>query len=240
MKRIAVFSDVHSNYPALESVLHDIENKGISETFCLGDLVGYGPYPNEVIEEIRKKSIPTLQGNYDEGVGNDRDSCGCAYITEEEKESGAISLEWTKKRTTRENKNFLKQLPFKSEVEIEGKKILLVHGSPRRNNEYLYEGRPESTLIRMIQPLDIDVMLMGHTHKPYHRVVNGVHLVNDGSVGKPKDGDPRASYVVLNIDEKVHAEFQKVNYPIRKVTSKMKEEGLPKYLIHALMHAGRE
>ncbi len=78
MKRIAIFSDVHSNYPALESVLHDIEEKGIQETFCLGDLVGYGPYPNEVIEEIRSKSIPTLQGNYDEGVGHDRDSCARA------------------------------------------------------------------------------------------------------------------------------------------------------------------
>jgi predicted phosphodiesterase len=111
LSRIAVFSDVHSNLPALQRVLDDIKEEGIGEIYCLGDLVGYDPFPNEVIEIIRKRRIKTVQGNYDEGVGYDGDGCGCAYITEREKETGVISLEWTKAHTSEENKGYLRRLP---------------------------------------------------------------------------------------------------------------------------------
>jgi putative phosphoesterase len=235
--RIAVFSDVHSNYPALEAVLRDIENRNVDKSFCLGDLVGYGPYPNKVIREIRKREVPTIQGNYDQGVGFDKDSCGCAYKTEKEKETGAVSLEWTKENTSDENKVFLKNLPFKMEKEIKGLNMLLVHGSPRRRNEYLYEDRPEDSLARMVKDLDVDLMMMGHTHIPYHRIVEGVHLVNVGSVGKQKDGDPRASYTLIEINGELGVDVIKVEYPVTEVARRIKDVGLPPDFAEALWKA---
>ena len=102
--KIAVFSDIHSNLPALQAVLQDIENHQPDKMICLGDLVGYAPFPNEVISIIRSLNIPVIMGNYDQGVGNDLDDCGCAYKTDEERRLGTISIEWTKKMTISETK----------------------------------------------------------------------------------------------------------------------------------------
>ena len=237
--KIVVFSDIHGNKPALDNVLNDIKAQTPDQVFCLGDLVGYGPRPNEVIETIREAAIPTIMGNYDEGVGFEKGDCGCVYTTDEEKLNGAKSIEWTTNTVTPENKEFLRNLHNKIEFTAENYKILLVHGSPRRINEYLYEDRPERSLARMLETVDADVMLCGHTHKPYHRVVNGVHLINDGSVGKPKDGDNRACYVLLEVDDNITVEFRRVEYPINAVADEVRDFGLPGAFADALFSAGR-
>lgn len=117
--------------------------------------------------------------------------------------------------------------------------MLLVHGSPRRLNEYLYINRPESSLTRMLEPLDIDVMIFGHTHLPYHRVVSEIHLVNAGSVGRPKDGDPRACYAVIDTGEPLSVEFCRVEYNIELVAEMMMQSGLPHWLVEYLRYAGK-
>lgn len=240
MKKIALFSDVHSNYHALTKVLEDIENQGIRDMFCLGDLVGYGPYPNEVIELIKSRNIPTIMGNYDEGIGFERGECGCAYTSWEEIENGRVSIEWTTQNTSKENKKFLQSLLKKIELEIDGKKILLVHGSPRRINEYLYEDRPEKSIKRITESLDINVLGCGHTHVPYHRKINGIHIVNPGSVGKPKDGDPRASYAVIEIGKSVKVRFKRVEYPVEKVVNVIVKVGLPLAYAEDLKTGGKQ
>ncbi|MHB9092205.1 MAG: metallophosphoesterase family protein, partial [Chloroflexota bacterium] len=108
--RIAVLSDVHGNKHALEAVLADIDSQGIDRVYCLGDLVGYGAFPNEVIALIRERGIPTVMGNYDEGVGFDRDECGCAYTDPEMRRLGDLSLMWSREQVTAENKAFLRAL----------------------------------------------------------------------------------------------------------------------------------
>src|SRR5689334_24937266 len=108
--RLAIISDIHGNLPALEAVLEDIRQRRPDAVYCLGDLVGYTPFPNEVIDRIRREQIPTVIGNYDDGVGFDRDECGCAYREEGERLRGQQSLEWTKARVTSENKAFLRSL----------------------------------------------------------------------------------------------------------------------------------
>jgi putative phosphoesterase len=236
--KIAVFSDIHGNKPALDNVLIDIKEQAPDYVFCLGDLVGYGPRPNEVIETIREAEIPTVMGNYDEGVGFEKGDCGCAYTTDEEKLNGAKSIEWTTRTVTTENKEFLRSLHDKIEYIVEDFKILLVHGSPRRINEYLYEDRPERSLARMLESIDVDMMLCGHTHKPYHRVVNSVSIINDGSVGKPKDGDDRSSYALIELEKEVSVEFKRVAYPIKEVSEEIIEFGLPKAFANALYSAG--
>jgi len=236
--RIAVFSDIHGNILALNQVLEDIEKQDYDRVFCLGDLVGYGPHPNKVIETIRESAIPTIMGNYDEGVGYERGDCGCAYVTDEEKRDGKKSIEWTTDKVTPQNKETLRTLHDIIELIVNGYKILLVHGSPRRINEYLYEDRPERSLTRMLGSIDVDILICGHTHKPYHRIVNGIHIINDGSVGKPKDGDPGACYAVIELDETISIEFRRVEYPVASVADEVIKAGLPRAFAEALLTAG--
>lgn len=237
--KIAIFSDIHGNKQALDKILQDIEKQRVEQIFCLGDLVGYGPRPNEVIETIREVDIPTVMGNYDEGIGYDKGECGCAYVTDDEKFNGRKSIEWTSSQVTQKNKEFLKNLEYQISFKTNRYNFLLVHGSPRKINEYLYEDRPEKSLTRMLETIDTDILVCGHTHKPYHRVVNGVHIINDGSVGKPKDGDPRACYVLITIDNNVSVEFKRVNYPIKVVAKEIVEFGLPKVFAKELLNEGK-
>lgn len=236
--KVAVFSDIHGNIQALLNVLSDIEDRGFDKLVCLGDLVGYGPRPNMVIEHIRDSQVPTIMGNYDDGVGYERGDCGCAYTAEVDKLNGQASIDWTTSKVTAANKEFLRSLHPRIIKTIEGYRFLFIHGSPRRINEYLYEDRRESSLRRLLEPLDVDVMLCGHTHLPYHRVLDGVHVVNDGSVGKPKDGDPRACYAGFTLYGGVEVEFIRVPYPVEDVAREVVEAGLPEAFAHALLSGG--
>ncbi len=237
--RLAFLSDIHANQPALLNVIDDIANQEVDKTYCLGDLVGYGPTPNQVIDTIRFLRFPTVMGNYDEGVGFDRGDCGCAFVTDEDKINGQTSIEWTTERVTPENKEFLRKLLGKIKFTVDGLRFLLIHGSPRRINEYLYEDRPEASLMRILDPLDIDVMVCGHTHKQYHIMVAGIHIINDGSVGKPKDGDPRACYAILDTDDELSVEFRRVEYPIELVAERIIDAGLPRAFANMLRTGGK-
>ncbi|MDH7499593.1 MAG: metallophosphoesterase family protein [candidate division NC10 bacterium] len=194
----AVFSDVHGNLPALEAVLEDMERRKITMAICLGDLVGYGPFPNEVVALIRERGIPTLMGNYDQGIGFSTGDCGCAYRTEEQRLEGAISLKWTEEVVTAETRAFLRSLEDRFLLATPAGEMLAVHGSPRRINEYLFEDRPLSALARMVKENPYRAILFGHTHIPYVREVEGATFVNVGSAGRPKDGDWRACYSLID------------------------------------------
>ncbi|MCL4249183.1 MAG: metallophosphoesterase family protein [Anaerolineae bacterium] len=199
MDTITIFGDIHANLHALEAVFADMEARALPNLYCLGDLVGYGAFPNEVVAAMRSRDIPTLMGNYDQGVGNDSDDCGCAYKTDVEKARGERSIAWTNAQTDADHKAWLRARPLTIPVTLGDLKVLLVHGSPRRVNEYLYVDRPEASIERLFDQAGVDVLVCGHTHLPYHRVLpSGRHLINAGSVGKPKDGDPRAGYVMLS------------------------------------------
>lgn len=225
--RLAIFSDVHGNLPALKAVLKDMRSRGPDWVVCAGDLVGYGPFPNEVIELVREERILTVTGNYDDGVGHDRPDCGCAYRTERARENGQRSLEWTKLHTTPENKAFLGSLPFSMSLSMGDRGMLVVHGSPRKLNEYLYEDRPEATLRRILDGANAEVLIVGHTHIPYHRILDSKHLVNVGSVGKPKHGRPTAVYALVNLADRVTVSFTEVPYDFEAAARAVEAVGLP-------------
>jgi len=236
--RIAIFSDIHANLPALEAVLAHIHTQPLDAMYCLGDLVGYAPFPNEVAERINRERIPTVMGNYDDGVGFDRDDCGCAYREADEKKRGDQSLAWTRTHVTAENKAFLRTLQHEIRFDADGKRALLVHGSPRKINEYLFEDRPLSSFQRLAASSNADIIVYGHTHKPYTRLVDNVLFVNVGSVGKPKDGDWRACYAILDTaTAEVH--FVRVEYDIHLVTQAIRESELPDEFATDLEKAGR-
>ena len=164
---VAVITDIHGNLPALEAALARIDELGIEQIYCGGDLVGYGPWPNEVCELIQERGIPTIYGNYDYAIGRDEEDCMCAYPNQHDRELGQLSVNWTLENTSRASKDFMRGLPFDLRFELGGKRVLLVHGSPRKVNEYLFEDKPAKTFERIAAGADCDVMVFGHTHKPW-------------------------------------------------------------------------
>jgi predicted phosphodiesterase len=246
--KIALFSDIHANLPALEACLADIDRREPDQVFCLGDLVGYNIWPNEVILEIRRRGIPTITGNYDYGIGRAIDDCGCAYKTDEEKANGAVSISFTNQIVQPAERQYLRGLPKHIRLDFEMQdgqplSLLLVHGSPRKINEYLFEDREEKSLLRILEGAGADILCFGHTHKPYHRILNSGteeephyrHAINIGSVGKPKDGDPRGGYVLLTIGEQasvlnknsVRVEFVRFEYDVEKAAKAVEDSPLP-------------
>ena len=244
---IALFSDIHANLPALEAFFIDVEKRKPDAIYCLGDLVGYNIWPNEVINEIRKRKIPTIAGNYDFGIGRMSDDCGCAYKTDHDKANGAVSISFTNKIVNQDEREYLRTLPAHIRVEFQLNNdklnLLLVHGSPRKINEYLFEDREEKSLLRIMEDANADIMCFGHTHKPYHRILNSGndsnnhyrHAINIGSVGKPKDNDPKGCYVILTINknsgiqspENIKVEFIRFNYDVEKAAKAVEESELP-------------
>ncbi|MDP2232563.1 MAG: metallophosphoesterase family protein [Actinomycetota bacterium] len=241
MRRIALFSDVHGNLPALDAVLGDIDARGVSEIYCLGDLVGYGPDPAGVIARIRERGVPTVRGNYDDGVGSRRGSCGCYYATEQAKADGAVSYAFTDAALSDDDHDWLAALPDELRFEHEGMRVLLAHGSPRKINEYLLPDRTDEQLVRLAHAAGADVVCVGHVHVAYHRAIldadgRAVHYVSSGSVGKPKDGDPRACWVELVLGEgtDVAAGVHRVAYDVEAVARAMVDAGLPAAFAEAL------
>ena len=246
--KIALFSDIHANLPALEAMLADIDAQQPDAIFCLGDLVGYHVWPNEVCELIRERNIPTIAGNYDDGVGRNSDDCGCAYKTDEEKANGARSIAYTNQIITEKNRKFLDELPREIRLPFGEDHarfdLLLVHGSPRRINEYLFEDRTDKSLVHILEEAEADILCFGHTHKPWHRTLTGrdgqpLHAINIGSVGKPKDGDPRACYVLLEIDEDGlnDVQFRRVAYDVEASAAAVEASVLPQAFADALRTA---
>jgi putative phosphoesterase len=228
MDDVAVITDIHANLPALEAVLARTEQLGIERVFCGGDLVGYGPHPNEVCALLEERGIPAIYGNYDYAIARDLEDCGCAYVNRHDRELGQQSVEWTLAHTSRRSKEFMRELPFDLRLELGDTRIHLVHGSPRKVNEYLFEDKPASLYERLAAAEQHEVLAFGHTHKPWTREHGGVLFVNCGSVGKPKDGDPRAAFAVLGqADAGVEVTIERVGYDAAAVAREVAAVGLP-------------
>jgi len=229
LRSVAFISDIHSNLEALEAVLKDIDERGVDEVFCVGDLVGYGPNPNEVVERIRERKILTVCGNYDDAVGFEKDSCGCAYNPGRETEVGDESIRWTIEHTSADNKEFLRSLPKKLSIQVEGVRVLLVHGSPVNHLlEYVKPTISSERLRILIQNVEEDVIVNGHTHMKMARHILGKLVLNPGSVGRTKDGKPGATYAILYVDDIVYwYEFVFVEYDVKKTVEKIARAGLP-------------
>jgi putative phosphoesterase len=223
-ERVAVITDIHANLPALEAALARIEELGIERIYCGGDLVGYGPHPNEVCALIEQRGIPAIYGNYDYAIARDLHDCGCAYTTAHDREIGQLSVEWTLANTGRAAKDFMRELPFDLRFEVDGGAVHLVHGSPRKVNEYLFEDKPDSLYERLAAAEQADMLVFGHTHKPWVRDFGGVRFVNCGSVGKPKDGDPRGAFAVIGARE---VTIERVAYDAEAVAAQVRAAGLP-------------
>ena len=218
---LAIISDIHGNLPALKVVLEKIEDADL--IICAGDLVGYNPYPNEVIWEIKKRKIPCILGNHDRAVITDDYSNFNIYAK--------IAAMWTRKALTRENLIFLASLKSSMRsLEYENFKISVHHGSPWDEDYYVYPDMVRESILEYENP---DLLVLGHTHVPFIKRFKKGTILNPGSVGQPRDGDPRASYALADIKRGIY-EIKRVEYPIDEVAERILKEGLPEFLARRL------
>lgn len=235
--RYALISDIHANLPALQAVLDDIGTRpDVDATYHLGDLVGYAPWPNETVSLLKGFRIDGIAGNYDSTTATDYKHCGCKYEDPRQEELSHLSYDWTRKHCSAETKRFLGQLPFRLDLRpngghLPGPTVILVHGTPTLNTLYWTDDRPDSFCTKMAGMAGAragDVICFGHTHKPWHREIDGVHFVNTGSVGRPKDGDWRAGYVLLDVGGEAPAvEFVRVEYDLDEAMNAIRRSELP-------------
>ena len=247
--RYALISDIHANLPALEAVIaHISEQDGLSATYHLGDLVGYAPWPNETVALLQNRGIAGVAGNYDSTVGTDYRHCGCRYEDPRQEELSHVSYGWTRQHVSPSTKEFLAGLPFRIDLRPNGghqsgPQVILVHGSPTLNTLYWTEDRPDDFCLKMANLAGAkrgDVIVFGHTHLPWQREVEGIHFVNTGSVGRPKDGDWRAGYVLLEAGGgPVSLEFVRVQYDLERAMRGIRESDLPNEFAEYLRSGGQ-
>ncbi len=219
---LALISDIHGNLPALKVVLEKIEEEGAEHILCAGDLVGYNPYPNEVVWEIRRRNIPCIRGNHDRAVVFDDYSYFNRYA--------AIAAMWSRENLAEENLNYLAKLRDSMIVEIEGLKISVHHGAPFDEDYYIY---PEQATEKLLDYDNPDILVLGHTHVPFVKKFERGVIINPGSVGQPRDGDPRASYALVDLRRRMFR-IIRVEYPIDEVAERILQEGLPEFLARRL------
>ncbi len=233
--RIAIFGDIHGNIDALRAAYQAAVERKAEKIYHLGDIGGYAPFVNEVAGFLSEHEIEGVQGNYDETVGNDSEHCGCRYENEMQARVMDLGFNWTKEHATRKTKQYMLGLPSSIAFACENLKIMLFHATPTKNNLYWTEDRDGGFSTRMAEKTDADVLIYGHTHKPYRKDQGGRVFINAGSVGKPKDGDTRACVVLLEIkDRAVVSEFLRLPYDVEKVASAIIESGLPGYFADRL------
>lgn len=231
--RLAIISDIHGNLYSLMKVLEDIDSEHVDSIICLGDLVGYGPHPNEVIALIKRKNILCIKGNYDAAVVNN------SFEFIRRTAINDFSLSWTVEELRASNRFYLESLPSEISLSVCDKKIKFVHGSPRMINEYLDNNSPE--LEKVLNEIEEDILVCGHTHIPYFKEIGNKMIINDGSVGKPKNGTPHATYTILDIfngaTPKVN--IRTVEYDYMKIVKDMQMKNFPSLLV-ASYQSGKE
>ena len=247
--QLALISDIHANLPALEAVLADIRTRGLETTYHVGDLVGYAPWPNEVVALLAERQIAGVSGNYDSTVGLDYKHCGCRYEDPRQEALSHLSFQWTREAATPETKRFLSALPFRLDLHpfgghAAGPTMVLVHGTPTLNTVYWTEDRSDDFCLKMAALAGMksgDLIAFGHTHRAWHRVVDGMHFVNTGSVGRPKDGDPRAGYSIVSISEdgSITVEHVRVGYDVAKAAAAIRASSLPPEFARYLESGGK-
>jgi len=248
--RYALISDIHANLPALEAVLVDIDARpDIGATYHLGDLVGYAPWPDATVALLRTRGIAGIAGNYDSTVGAGYKHCGCKYEDPAQEALSHLSYQWTREHITEPTRAYLAGLPFRIDLlplggHTSGPRVILVHGTPTLNTLYWTENRSDDFCRKMAGLAGAkagDAICFGHTHQPWHREIDGIHFVNTGSVGRPKDGDWRAGYVLLSIGEgPVTAQVIRVGYDLERTMLAIRASDLPDEFAEYLRFGGKK
>jgi putative phosphoesterase len=233
--RVALIGDVHANLPALEAVLDHARRRKVDVIWNVGDFVGYGPFPNQVVKRLRKECVLSIVGNYDLKV---------LEIKRKKKKwrkkrdpLKIHAFRWAYKKLSKKSRKYLRSLPTEISFEWYGRRILLTHGSPASNEEALGPTTPDERLRELAQKVKVDVVICGHSHQPFTRQVDEVLFVNTGSVGRPDDGDPRATYAVMQmLPDEIAVEHYKVQYDVKRTVKAIRKNKLPEEFAQMFIH----
>jgi len=224
--KVALIGDVHANLPALEAVLAHARQHDVEAIWNVGDFVGYGAFPDEVVERLRQENALSIVGNYDlKALKFKKKKKKWRKSKQPEK---FLAFQWAHDNLSEKSRKYLRSLPQEIRLQAEGRRILLTHGSPTSNEEHLTPSTPEERLRELAHKANVDVIICGHSHQPFARKVDGVWFINTGSVGRPDDGDPRACYAILQIKPQC---FQvchyRVAYDVERAVAAIRARKLP-------------
>jgi putative phosphoesterase len=238
--KVALIGDIHANLPALEAVLTHIREQGIEKIWNVGDFVGYGPFPDEVVQLFRtapylqNENVLSIIGNYDLKVLEFKQKK--AKWREQKPPHKYQAFKWAHENLSKKNRKYLRFLSQEMRLKVKGHRILLTHGSPTSNSEHLTPDTPEKRLRELAQMAKADVIICGHSHQPFVRQVDDVWFINTGSVGRPDDGDPRACYAVLEIKPgEIQVQHYRIEYDIERAVAAIRDYKLPEEFAQMLL-----
>jgi len=225
--KVALISDIHANLPALEVVLAHAREAGVDAIWNMGDSVGYGPFPDEVVRLLRKEEIRSILGDFDHKVLRFKKRKDKLRKTEVREKY--LAYQWAYDNLSKKSNKYLRFLSKEMRIKVKGRRVLLTHVSPGGGKKPVEIEGPEGVLQALAQEAKADVIVLGHTHQSALRKVSGAWYINPGSVGRQSDGDPRASYARLDItSDDLHVTHFRLEYDIDSVVAALRKEGLPK------------
>ncbi len=238
MKKILVLSDIHANYPALKAILKHVKSKKFDHIINAGDLIVYGSFPNETINWFRsRKKIFSIAGNMEERVL--RILKGKKLIKPQNKDKRVMYF-WTAKKLSSENIDYLRSLHEQMDIIIENVRIGVFHGTFDKADEDLVPLPMENRFSELAKKSDHQIHIMGHSHMPFHKIVNGVHFINPGSAGRMFDGNPQVSFAILNIcSKKISVEHFRISYPVKEIVKSLNKNNLPDIYVR-MFQTGRK
>jgi predicted phosphodiesterase len=237
--RIALIGGIYSNYHALTATLDDISRRNIDHTYFLGDLGAFGPYPDRIPELLIARNIPGIQGNYEESLSTRADDCHCGYTDPRDNHFAQLSYDYTFARTGDAYKDWMGTLPREIRFTAGELRFLLVHGSPRRINEFLWRSTsPAAFLGKLCADHDADVIVCTHTGLHWHKPLgDSRHVINAGVIGRPaNDGHTNVWYSVVDVQgRELTVEFVPVVYDHERLAAEMRQESLPEQFIETIV-----
>jgi len=224
--KVAIIGDVHANLPALEAVLAHARAQGAEAIWNVGDFVGYGPFPDEVIERLRQGYALSTSGSYDRKVLRFKKRKD-KWRRKKQLEK-FLACQWAYERLSKKNRRYLRFLSREIRMKVQTRRVLVTHTSPGSSKESLTGETPARRLGEMAGEAKAEVIVCGHSHQPFVRRVKGSWFINPGSVGQPRDGDPRASYAMLQITaDDIQVEPHRLAYDVDALVTAMRDHSLP-------------
>ena len=236
--KVAVFGGVYNNHLALAALLEDARRRGAEAIYCLGDLGGFGPSPEKIRPLLDEGGVLTLQGNYEESLASGREDCNCGYTDPRDNHFAEVSYRYTDEHCSSELKAWMGRLPRRRRIRVGELELLLVHGSPRRINEFLfYSASPEPFLETLLAQNRCDGILCTHTGLHWHRQLRTGDVVNVGVIGRPaNDGSTAVRYCMLeNRGDQLQVELLPLVYDHRALAEEMRRERLPEEFVETIL-----
>lgn len=232
--KIAIIGDVHANLPALDAVLEHAHQRDVDAIWNLGDFVGYSAFPDEVVRRLRQDGVVNVIGNYDLKVLSypyNKDKWRKARPPEK-----GVSVRWAYRHLSGKSRHHLGALPRDEPLKLKGRSVLLTHASPAAIDESLRPRTPGRRLRKLAKEARADLIAVGHSHQPFTREVGSARFINPGSVGRPDDGDPRASYAILSLTKKrLKVKHYRLDYDVEGAVEAIRRADLPEAFAQILL-----